>query len=159
MLWRVRFGSGTLGWVEVGSGRLFDDAGGAVTKDVDYETTDTKPAPPKWYVEPPVVPPAPIVLARHVTKSAFRNRFTQAERVALEIAALDTPLGTTAQRQAAAGLRANMADQRDAAYIDLDRATTRSGVLRLEQGGLLAAGRALAILDAPVQPDEVPGSV
>lgn len=159
MLWLIRFMSGDKGWVEVGSGRLFYDAGEPVTEDVDYETVDTDPAQPVWYTEPPAVQPEPPVFQRHITKSAFRNRFTQAERVMLEMAALDNPLAPSAQRQLAAGLRANMADQRDAAYIDLDRVTTRSGVLRLEQVGLLAGGRALAILDAPVQSDEVPGSV
>lgn len=42
-----------------------------------------------------------------------------------------------------------------AKYIDLDRADTRSGVHALETVGLLVAGRASEILDAPVQPHEL----
>ncbi len=70
------------------------------------------------------------------------------------MAALDDPSAVLEQRQASAALRANLADQRDATYIDLDRADTRAGVQQLEALGLLAAGRALAILDAAVTDDE-----
>jgi hypothetical protein len=57
-------------------------------------------------------------------------------------------------RQQAAMLRASQADQRDATYIDLDRADTRNGVQALEAVGILAAGRALQILDAPVTEED-----
>lgn len=93
--------------------------------------------------------------SRLVTRLAFRNRFTQAEKVTLEIASLDNPAATMAERQQAAALRASMKDQENATFIDLDRADTRTGVQTLEAGGLLAAGRAAAILDAEVQPQEV----
>ena len=108
-----------------------------------------EPAP----VEPPV--PEPVVPVRHVTKLAFRNRFTQAEKVTLEIAALDNAAATMPERQQAAALRAALKDQENASYIDLDRADTRAGVLNLETAGILAAGRALEILDAEIQPQEV----
>ena len=108
-----------------------------------------EPAP----VEPPV--PDPVVPVRHVTKLAFRNRFTQAEKVTLEIAALDNPAATMPERQQAAGLRAALKDQENATYIDLERAETRAGVINLETFGILAAGRALEILDAQIQPYEV----
>lgn len=94
------------------------------------------------------------VLPRHISKLSFRARFTTAEKVTLEIASLDNPAAPMAARQQAAALRANLADQRDASFIDLDRADTRAGVQQLEAGGLLAAGRAVVILDAPVQPGE-----
>lgn len=86
----------------------------------------------------------------HVTRLAFRNRFTQAEKVALEIAALDNPAATLAQRQQAAAIRAHLADVAASIFIDLSRSDTRVGVQQLEAGGLLAAGRALQILDDPI---------
>jgi hypothetical protein len=60
------------------------------------------------------------------------------------------------QRQQAAALRANLADTAAATFIDLLRPDTRTGVLSLEAAGLLAPGRALEILDTPVQPEERP---
>jgi hypothetical protein len=107
---------------------------------------------PAWavdYVDPPT-PAAP----RLVTKLAFRNRYTANEKAAIELVAAHNPAATTQQQQLAAALRASLADQRDARFIDLDRADTRGGVLQLEALGLLASGRALQILDAPVQPHE-----
>lgn len=88
---------------------------------------------------------------RRVTVLAFRNRFTKAEKVALEMAALDNPSGTLAQRQMAASIRADMKDTDAATFIDLGRPDTRQGVIDLEAGGLLAQGRALEILDAEIQ--------
>jgi hypothetical protein len=38
-----------------------------------------------------------------------------------------------------------------ATFIDLDRADTREGVQALETAGILTAGRALQILDDPIQ--------
>ena len=92
----------------------------------------------------------------HVTRLAFRNRFTAAEKVALEMASLDNPAGTLAQRQQAAALRVYLADVASASFVDLSRPDTRAGVQSLEAAGLLAAGRALQILDAPVQAHERP---
>lgn len=92
--------------------------------------------------------------SRHITGLAFRNRFTRAEKIAIELAALDDPSAPMAQRQASAALRADLKDQESATYIDLERADTRAGVQALEAAGLLAAGRALEILDAPVQAHE-----
>jgi AAA+ superfamily predicted ATPase len=93
---------------------------------------------------------------RKITRLAFRSRFTRAEKTAIEIAALDNPAAPMAQRQQAAMLRADLADQAQATFIDLDRADTRAGVQALEAAGLLAAGRAAEILDGPVQPQERP---
>ena len=100
-------------------------------------------------------PPQPVVDLR-ITRLAFRNRFTQAEKVALELAALDDPAAPMAQRQLSAAIRASMADTAAATFIDLGRPDTRAGVQMLETGGLLATGRALEILDAPVTAEERP---
>lgn len=91
--------------------------------------------------------PAP---KRRITRLAFRNRFTQAEKVAIEIAQLDNPTAPMPQRAQAAALRASQADLSVTQYVDLDRAETRGGVQMLEVAGLLAAGRALQILDSEV---------
>jgi hypothetical protein len=92
--------------------------------------------------------------ARHITVLAFRNRYTTAEKVALEIAALDDPAAPMTARQQAAALRANVKDCDTARYIDLDRPDTRAAVQSLEAGGLLAAGRAVQILDTVIAAEE-----
>ena len=101
-------------------------------------------------------PPEPAPLPTIVTRLAFRNRFSQPEKVALEMASLDNPGASMPQRQQAAGLRAYLADVAAASFIDLSRPETRAGVQFLEAAGMLADGRALEILDAPVQPEERP---
>lgn len=101
--------------------------------------------------ETPAVPSTP---ARAITYWAFRKRFTHAERVGMELAALDDPAAAPAARQAAAAVRVYLADAAAARWIDLDDEDTRIGAQALEAMGLLAAGRATEILDAPVQPAE-----
>ena len=98
---------------------------------------------------PPAPPPAPepTTEPRHITRLAFLSRFTDPEAVAIDLASI----GATAQ---AAGMRRYMSKVNAATYIDLDRADTRAGVQALEAADVLAAGRALQILDAPVQPEE-----
>jgi len=92
----------------------------------------------------------------HVTRLAFRNRFTAAEKVMLEMASLDNPAATMAQRQQAAAIRVHLADVAASTFIDLGREDTRAGVQALEAGGLIGVGRALEILDAPVEAHERP---
>jgi hypothetical protein len=111
--------------------------------------THTAHAPPA----PPPEPPAPVA-ARLVTRLAFRNRFTPAEKVAIELAGLDNPSAPIEQRALAATLRVNQQDVAVAQFIDLSREDTRMGVMQMEGLGLLGAGRALEILDAPIQPTE-----
>ena len=91
---------------------------------------------------------------RRITKLAFRNRFTKAEKAGIEFAALDDPTAPIAQRQQAAVLRADLKDQEQANFIDLDDEGTRTGVQTLEAAGLISVGRAVEILDAPVQDTE-----
>ena len=91
---------------------------------------------------------------QYLSKLGFRNRFTMAEKAAIEIAALDDPAAPMPARMVAATLRASLADQRDATYIDPLRPDTRAGVIQLETYGVIAAGRALEILDAPIQDGE-----
>lgn len=105
-----------------------------------------------WGPEPE---PAGAIL-RVVSVLAFRRRFTKAERIAIEWTAVDRSDQPEAQRQQAAALRAMLADQAAASFIDLDDADTMDGVQSLETMGLIGAGRAAEILGAPVQPEELP---
>ena len=91
-----------------------------------------------------------------ITKLAFRQRLTQVEKVALELASLDNPTAPMANRQQAAAIRVITADMASAIFIDLSRPETRAGIQALESGGLLTPGRALEILDAPIEPLERP---
>lgn len=91
-----------------------------------------------------------------ITRLAFRNRFTMPEKAGLELASVDDASAPMVQRQQAALLRAYLADVAAATFIDLKRPDTRAGVEQLEALGLLAAGRAAEILDAPVEQAERP---
>ncbi len=111
---------------------------------------------PVWGLpDTPLVTEAPVQDSK-ITRLAFRNRFTQTEKVAIEIAALDVPSATMQQRTLAAALRANQADVLASTFIDLSRPDTRAGVQQLETFGLLAAGRAAVILDSPISDNERP---
>ena len=89
-----------------------------------------------------------------MTKFAFRNRFTTAEKVNLEVASIDYPTADINTRKQAATLRVFQADLNATEHIDRTRPETRAGVLVLESFGLLAPGRALAILDSPITEKE-----
>lgn len=106
-------------------------------------------------LEPEPEPGTPSTPTRAITYWAFRKRFTHAERVGLELAALDDPTATPAARQAAAAVRVYLADAAAARWIDLGDEDTRLGAQALEAMGLLAVGRAVEILDAPVLPAEI----
>jgi hypothetical protein len=93
---------------------------------------------------------------RHITKLAFRNRFTMGEKIAIDLASIDNPAAAASVRQQQAMIRVLLEDTRTSAYIDLDREDTRAGVQQLEAAGLLGTGRALEILDNPIQLNERP---
>lgn len=95
--------------------------------------------------------PEPVVIPedRRITRLAFLNRFTDEEAVAIDLASQ----GATVQ---AAYMRRYQAKVEAATFIDLADSQTRNGVIALEDGGLLADGRADEILNAPVQPGERP---
>lgn len=79
-----------------------------------------------------------------ITKLAFKQRLTQAERIAIRNAAKENDLVYDFQ---------DLLDS--ATFVDLKRQDTIDGVNQLEQSGLLAEGRADEILNAPVQQHEV----
>jgi hypothetical protein len=90
-----------------------------------------------------------------ITRYAFRQRFTADEKVAIEIASLDNPAAPIEQRSAAARLRVYLRDLDNAQHVNLKDAATRGPVQALEPAGLIAAGRATAILDTPPSPNEL----
>ena len=92
-------------------------------------------------------PGTPAAAVRHITRLAFLSRFTDAEAIAIDLASIGATEG-------AASLRRYLAKTQAALWIDLDRADTRAGVQALETAGLLGAGRALEILDTPIDPHE-----
>ena len=109
---------------------------------------------PGAVVAPDLVPDPPAPVFARLTKLGFRGRFTQAEKTAIELASLDDPAAPMAQRQQAADIRVYLADVASAAYIDPQNVDARSGVQALEAAGLIGAGRALQILDEPIQAEE-----
>lgn len=99
----------------------------------------------------------PIIGSDHkITVLAFRNRFTQTEKVTIDMASIDNPAAAMQQRQLAASLRVMQADLNVATFVDLDRAETRAGVQQLETYGIIGAGRAAAILSFTIQDYERP---
>jgi hypothetical protein len=86
--------------------------------------------------QPDVVEP---VADMRITKLAFKQRFTQAERIAIREAAQTVP---------------EVYDFEDlvnsASFIDLARPDTIAAVHYIEAGGLIAEGRAVEILSPPV---------
>lgn len=72
-----------------------------------------------------------------ITRLALRNRFTFAEKVAIETAA-----------ETSASLRVLLKDLESATFIDLARPDTIAGMQVLESMGILAAGRSAEIMNA-----------
>lgn len=95
-------------------------------------------------------------ISRHITVLAFRNRFTQAEKVAMDLASIDNPLADAQARQLQAILRVIQKDLDIASYVDLDRPDTKAGVQMMEAHGIIGLGRADVILNSPVQLVERP---
>ena len=78
-----------------------------------------------------------------VTRLAFRNRFTFAEKVAIETAA-----------ESDATVRVLLKDQEAATFIDLARLDTQQGVQLLVSKNLITAQRATEILSLTIQVEE-----
>ena len=96
----------------------------------------------------PAPPPAEPT-ERNVSRKAFLSRFTDAEAIDIDLASI----GATRED---ATVRRYLSKVNAAQHIDLADDETRTGVQALEAAGLLQPGRALAILDAPIQPKELP---
>lgn len=81
-----------------------------------------------------------------LTRLEFRSRFTLQEKAAIDLASLDNPQEPTEQRLVAATLRAMLADQAVAEFIDIGDESTIAGVQYLAQVGLLTEKRAQEVL-------------
>ena len=97
----------------------------------------------------------PINESPKLTVLAFRNRFTTAEKVAIELASIDDPTAPMQQRALAASLRVLNTDLAVALYVDISRPDTIAGIQSLETYGIIGVGRADEILFAPVKPIEL----
>ena len=95
------------------------------------------------------------IATAYITAYAFRQRFTTAEKIAIEFATLDNPQATTEQRMQAVMLRVQMDDIHMARYIDVTNESLITGMHMLETVGLLAPGRANEILNAPITTAEL----
>ena len=100
------------------------------------------------FVEIPAEP-APQPTARNVSNKAFLSRFTDDEAIDIDLASI----GATRE---AATVRRYLSKVNAAQHIDLAEDETRTGVQALEAAGLLKPGRALVILDTPIEPKELP---
>mgnify|MGYP000125491150 CR=1 FL=1 len=85
---------------------------------------------------------------KKITQLAFISRFTDAEAIALDLASI----GATVE---AASIRRYIQKINAATFIDLEREDTITGVNQLEAVGLIGAGRANAILTAPITEQEI----
>ena len=94
-------------------------------------------------------PPQAEPTERNVSRKAFLSRFTDAEAIEIDLASI----GATRE---AATVRRYLSKVNAAQHIDLADDETRTGVQALEAAGLLQPGRALVILDAPIEPKELP---
>lgn len=81
-----------------------------------------------------------------LTRLAFRNRFTGAEKTAIELAMLDDPAASMEKRRQAAMLRAFDKDLNAAEEVDLNLQQLIDGVRALEALGLIEEGRADEVL-------------
>ncbi len=81
---------------------------------------------------------------RVLTRLAFRNRFTPAEKVALYTAAASN-----------VQIKIYLDDLAAATFIDVERPDTIAGVQALEAATIIGAGRAAEILGAPITDDEM----
>ena len=116
------------------------------------ESLDTSLIGQRWNPEAQAFEPGPPPAEpteRNVSRKAFLSRFTDAE-------AIDIDLASNGATREAAAVRRYLSKVNAAQHIDLADEETRTGVQALEAAGLLQPGRALVILDAPIEPKELP---
>lgn len=101
------------------------------------------------FISPPDGGAGSVPASTKVSRLAFLSRFSDGEAIDIDLASMG------ATREAAA-VRRYLAKVNAAQHIDLNDPDTRGGVQALEAAGLIAAGRAAQILDAPIDPRELP---
>lgn len=89
-------------------------------------------------------------LDHKITVLAFRNRFTQTEKVTLDLASIDNPSASAQQRQFSALLRVMQQDLNVATFVDLSRTDTVNAVNALETYNIIGPGRAAQILSLTI---------
>lgn len=82
-------------------------------------------------------------IKRVLTRLAFRNRFTPAEKVALYTAA-----------ESSVQIKIYLDDLAAATFVDPERPDTIAGVQALEAATIIGPGRAAEILGAPITEEE-----
>ena len=118
---------------------------------VAIESLDTALIGQRWNAETQAFEPGPppeLPTGRLVSNKAFLARFTDDEAIDIDLASM----GATRE---AATVRRYLSKVNAAQHIDLADDETRTGVHVLEAAGLLQPGRALVILDAPIEPKEL----
>ena len=119
---------------------------------VPIESLDATLMGKRWNPEAQAFEPGPPQAeptVRNVSRKAFLSRFTDAEAIDIDLASM----GATRE---AATVRRYLSKVNAAQHIELADDETRTGVQALEAAGLLQPGRALVILDAPIEPKELP---
>lgn len=89
-----------------------------------------------------------------IKASAFWDRFTNAELVSYDVAMQHDPAATAGAQRAAARLRIFRREVSDAGRLNLSRQKVSDFLASLESAGVIAPGRASAILSAPIRPYE-----
>ena len=125
---------------------ILDSVGAVVNTLVASEAFAEQQYPGQWRLsaQQPAEPSVPA--ETRLTALQFRQRFTLQEKAAIDLAAIDNPTAVLEQRQQAAMLRAVLADQAAAEFIDLADASTIEGVQMLVQAGQLTEPRAAEVL-------------
>lgn len=100
-------------------------------------------------------PERPEFFSSAITQLAFRNRFTPAQRIAMDLASIDNPSGTQQERATQAAFRDMLAELNSSSYVQLDRADLLPKLQQLEAAGILGAGDAEAICTAVVGSVEI----
>ncbi len=125
---------------------ILDHTGAVTNAIVATEAFAQQQHPGQWRLAADQPAPDSTPAQKRLTVLQFRQRFTLQEKAAIDLAAIDNPTAVLEQRQQAAMLRAVLADQAAAEFIDLADASTIEGVQMLVQAGLLTEPRAAEVL-------------
>jgi hypothetical protein len=94
--------------------------------------------------------------AATIRGDALLSRLTEAEEAALQVAMSDLPAGSSGVRTAAAELRVWVRRTLATRAFDLRATSTQTWLERLQTAGVIAGGRAAAIVGADVLESERP---
>lgn len=108
--------------------------------------------PGQWTFLEELMPAARVL----ISTEAFFERFTFAERVSIDLALQHDPAATNLAKRDAAKRRIRIADLRSELTINLRKSWVVNFVRELETDGILATGRADAILLPPISSAEAP---